>query len=147
MKSPILHLVTTLTIYLAIFIDETHAFGVKPSVDGHSFASATSTALFPTSGILERTLKAPQKKRLSKKTRGVMSPISEATELSIGSLILMLNDPHVRHKVRRRPLLIAHNDKDKPKRKAMRAFQEGQELARLAVQEVLKEHNIDDVPV
>ncbi|GAX26184.1 hypothetical protein FisN_18Hu304 [Fistulifera solaris] len=148
MKSPIYRLTTALTIYLVTFVDETHAFGVNPSVEGHSFASASSTALFPTSGIIERTVKAPQKKkRVIKKTKGAVTSIDEATESSVGSLILLLNDPHVRHKVRRRPLLISHEDKGKPKRKAMRAFQEGQELARLAVREVLKEYNINDVSV
>lgn len=112
----------------------------------HSLKATSSTGLFHRSGILERPLEAPKKKSNNKKITAVKYSIAEANDLSVGSLILLLNDPQVRHKVRRRPLLIAV-DEEKRQCKAMRAFQEGQELARLAVQEVLREHNIHDVSV
>lgn len=146
MKTPTFISNASLLTYIAMLLAYTNAFSVNPSVaDGHSLQMPSSTELFHQSGFFERPLKASKKKKHSMKTTATMYSIDEAKDSSVESLILLLNDPQIRHKVRRRPLLIPNVHSEKPKRKARRGFQEGQELARLAVQEVLREHNIDDV--
>ena len=132
---------------LALLVVCTHSFNAKPSiVNRHHHQSTSATGLFRQPSILETPLKAPKRLNNKKKTKFAKYSFKKVKALNVGSLILLLHDPQVRHKVRRRPLLISV-DKEERQCKAMRAFQEGQELARLAVQEVLSEHNIHDVSV
>lgn len=147
MKSFTISSTTARIAVIAILLACTTAFTVNPTNAVHrSLQTSSMTKLFHKASILERPLKEPKKKQ-NIKSKPKMYSIIEATELPVGSLILSLNDPQVRHKVRRRPRKIADVDREKRQRKAMRSFQEGQELARLAVQEVLREHNIHDITV
>ncbi len=141
-------LATALIAVTAMFLPCTTAFTAMPNIIvGRNLDSFSTTQLFYKTSILERPFKAPKKKKRTIKSKAVTRSFVEENPVSVESLVVSLNDPQVRHKVHRRPRKIADVDRERRQRNAMLSFEEGQELARLAVQEVLKEYNIDDVVV